>query len=78
MSSTNQPIPAFLEKVVHFPNGKSYEILRSLTDFRKCHDGRPLEARIVFTCKQVADAPSQQDDVEYVMKVKVQYVGNFP
>lgn len=73
MSSPDPDIPAFLDKVVNFSAGRSFEILRPLTDFRKCHDGTPLEARIVFTCKEVgSEITQQQEDHEFVMKIKVQ------
>jgi hypothetical protein len=61
--------PEFLDKVVDFPDGASYNLLHPLTDYRACHVGTPLEARILYTCKQ-SDSDSDQ---EYVVKVKVQY-----
>lgn len=74
MGSLDQRIPKFLTPKIDFPDGDSYELVRPLTDFRKCHDGRPLEARIVFTCRLVASASQgrESEDSEYVMKVKVQ------
>lgn len=72
MANADQQIPAFVDRVVDFPDGKSFEILKPLTDYRKCHDGVPLEARIVFTCRQVKPELSPDMDSEFVMKVKVQ------
>lgn len=73
MGSLNYKIPDFLPKVVDFSEGKSFEIIRPLTDFRKCHDGKPLEARVVFICKEVSSEHAQHGNEEFVMKVKVQY-----
>ncbi|KIW16656.1 hypothetical protein PV08_03844 [Exophiala spinifera] len=62
-------VPSFIDKIIHFDDGASYELLEPLTTYRQCHDGTPPEARIVFTCKQTG-----QRDVgpqEYIMKIKV-------
>ncbi|KAF2096868.1 hypothetical protein NA57DRAFT_78457 [Rhizodiscina lignyota] len=64
--------PEFLDKVVDFPDGASYELVHPITDYRACHDGTPLEARILYTCKWLGSTGDQ----EYVMKVKVQIPGN--
>jgi len=68
MATSIQPSLEFLQKVVDFPNGSSYELLRPITDYRACHEGIPLEARILYTCKQ-SDSDGEQ---EYIVKVKVQ------
>lgn len=69
MATLPSPSLEFLEKVVDFPDGVSYNLLRPLTDYRACHVGTPLEARILYMCRQ-SDSDSDQ---EYVVKVKVQY-----
>lgn len=75
MVEANDAVPAFLDRVINFPEGSSYEIVRPLTDFRKCHDGTPAEARVVVICRLIS--PSSQHDAgeEFVMKIKVQLVG---
>jgi len=73
MSTSTQASPEFLDKIVHFPDGASYNLLRPLTDYRACHDGTPLEARILYICRR----SDSDGDEEYVVKVKVQYVA-FP
>jgi hypothetical protein len=69
MTSSTPPSPEFLDKVVDFPDGTSYDLLYPLTTYKTCHQGTPLEACVVYTCKQLDKETSQ----EYVMKVKVQY-----
>lgn len=69
MSGPSISIPEYIDKLVEFPDAVSYEILRPLTTFRHCHDGTPAEARMVFTCRQVAQGDNSSK--EYVMKVKV-------
>jgi hypothetical protein len=64
-------IPNYLNKVVVFPDGSSYELLKPLATYRSCHDGTPAEARIVLTCRRTDNDSSSQD--EYVMKIKIQY-----
>lgn len=64
-------IPAFLDKVVEFSDGASYQLLRPLTTFRGCHDGIPVEGRIVFTCSRI-DLGDEHSD-EYIMKIKARY-----
>jgi len=68
MATSTQSSPEFLEKVVDFANGSSYKLLRSITDYRACHEGTPLEARILYACKQ----SDSDGDEEYIVKVKVQ------
>lgn len=63
--------PDFLDRIVDFPDGASYKLLDPLTDYRACHDGTPLEARIVYTCRRV----DSDNDVEAVVKIKVQLPG---
>jgi len=63
------PIPPYIDRIIEFDDGKSYELLQPLTTFRHCHDGTPPEARMVFICRlrEQADAGTQ----EYVVKVKI-------
>lgn len=70
MAGSKPPSPDFLDDVVAFPDGKSYALLRPLTDYRACHDGVPLEARILYLCKE----SDKESNEEYVVKLKVQYV----
>lgn len=64
----------FLDRIVSFPNGSTYERLRPITDYRR----DPGEARILFTCRQQSDHGSgssmtnADDDRELIMKVKIQ------
>jgi hypothetical protein len=71
MANEEIGIPAFIEKVVEFPDGTSYKLQRPLTTFRGCHDGVPAEGRIVFTCSRIdlGDRGSE----EYIMKIKARY-----
>ena len=69
MTAATISIPEYIDRVVEFPEAVSYEILRPLTTFRHCHDGRPAEARMVFTCRQVGQGVASSQ--EYVMKVKI-------
>jgi len=69
MADSIEPLPAFLDTHVQLPDGRSYELLQPLTNYRSCHDGTPQEARMVFICKQRG---SQLLAEEFVMKVKVQ------
>ena len=75
MPHADASCPAFIPKVVDFPEGTSYELLQPLTDFRKNQDGTPTESRILFTCRQKRpDLLQQPSDNEFVVKIKVQYV----
>lgn len=70
MASPSPASPEFIDRTVDFPDGATYNLLHPLTDYRACHVGTPLEARILYMCKR-----SESDgDQEFVMKVKVQYV----
>ncbi|KAK4947921.1 hypothetical protein LTR10_013429 [Elasticomyces elasticus] len=69
MTATPISMPVYIDRVVDFPEGASYEITCPLTTFRHCHDGRPAEARMVFTCRQISQGTASS--AEYVMKVKV-------
>ncbi|KAI1622359.1 hypothetical protein EDD37DRAFT_470201 [Exophiala viscosa] len=69
MTAATISIPQYIDRVVEFLEGVSYEIIRPLTTFRHCHDGRPAEARMVFTCRHFAHGNASPG--EYVMKVKV-------
>ncbi|KAK5941244.1 hypothetical protein PMZ80_006521 [Knufia obscura] len=69
MAAPEEAVPIFLDKHVNFPNGRIYELLQPLTNYRSCHDGTPQEARIVFLCKETEPQPLQDD---FVMKIKVQ------
>jgi hypothetical protein len=69
-----QRLPQFLEKSINVQNA-TYEILSPITELRSCHDGTPAESRILFMCRRTAPTP---DDVEVVLKVKVQYVVVMP
>ena len=64
----------FLTKIVDFPEGVSYELLKPLTNFKSCHDGTPAEARILFTCRRLSSASEAEpdSDQEFIVKVKVQ------
>lgn len=64
---------AFIDNNVDFEDGLSFERLQSMTDFRKCHDGFPLEARILFDCQQTAPSRIER---QFVMKVKIQVPDN--
>ena len=83
MADVLQPQPDnFLDQVVSFEDGTSYERLRPLSDYRR----DPGEARILYICKRSTivscngtDALTQQPthgdgDQEFVMKIKIQYV----
>ncbi|KAK7894109.1 hypothetical protein LTR67_006811 [Exophiala xenobiotica] len=63
-------IPPYIDRIVDFDDGKSYELLQPLTTFRHCHDGTPPEARMVFVCRQRARADVGGTQ-EYVVKVKI-------
>jgi hypothetical protein len=69
MTDVTASFPEFLDKVVDFPNGISYNLLHPLTEYKTCHQGTPLEACVVYTCTQL----ESEIVTEYVMKVKVQY-----
>ncbi|KAK6365052.1 uncharacterized protein PV06_09643 [Exophiala oligosperma] len=62
-------IPSFIDKVISFDDGVSYELLRPLTTYRQCHDGTPPESRMVFICKQID--PDDNSSEEYIMKIKI-------
>lgn len=64
-------VPRYIDKIVEFPDGSSFELLKPLATYRSCHDGIPAEARIVLTCRRT-DGESAPDH-EYVMKIKIQY-----
>ena len=73
MKEGDEAFPAFLEKVVEFPDGGRYELLDPLTQLRECQDGTPPEARILLNCRRFNSDSSQYEDDQLVMKVKVQY-----
>lgn len=73
------PVDAMLNKVIHFPDGLSFERRAAMTDLRRDSE----EARILYSCRRglpppdsiangTAEHPTTQD--EYVMKIKIQYV----
>ncbi|KAJ9615747.1 hypothetical protein H2200_001824 [Cladophialophora chaetospira] len=66
-------VPNYIDNIVPFPNGTSYELLKPLATYRSCHDGVPAEARIVLTCRQTQGNSSAEN--EYVMKIKIQIRG---
>ena len=74
MAEAEASCPAFIDKVLDFPEGISYELLQPLTDFRKNQDGTPTEGRILFTCRQIMPDLPQHSKNEFVVKIKVQYV----
>lgn len=63
-------LPAFLDRIIPFPSGASYEILDPITALRSCHDSAPAEARLVATCRQLDTRRSAEI---LIMKIKVQY-----
>lgn len=68
MNADERTVPDFLDLVIDFPKGITYQLLEPLTNYRSCHDGTPLEARMVFLAKRTTP-PS---DDKFVIKVKVQ------
>jgi hypothetical protein len=68
MASSTPSSPEFLEKIVAFSDGTSYTLLHPLTEYETCHYGTPLEACIVYACRQTDDGNGE----ERVVKVKVQ------
>ncbi|KEF59085.1 uncharacterized protein A1O9_03929 [Exophiala aquamarina CBS 119918] len=66
-------MPSFLDRVVEFSDGISYQLLQPLTTFRHCHDGTPAEGRIVYTCSRIDSSIACSD--EYIMKIKAQVPG---
>lgn len=69
MNSEGKSLPIFLDRLVQFPDSTSYELLDPLTNYRSCHYGRPLEARMVFLARRSMPPGS---DEQFVAKVKVQ------
>lgn len=65
--------PQYIDEIVDFPNGCSYQLLKPLATYRSCHDGTPAEARIVLTCRRMECGSSSDNGQEYVMKIKIQY-----
>ena len=59
---------AFIDKTIEFPDGSKFERLAPITDFRK----DPGEARMLYTCRQVAP---DHNNKEFVLKVKAQWPG---
>lgn len=63
------PLP-FLDQILTFPDGTSYQRLEPITDFRQCHGTTPPERRILFRCRRVTspeaasspNAPHNGDD----------------
>jgi len=84
MAEATVSVPAFIDRVVEFPGGVSYELLRPLTTYRHCQDGTPAEARIVFTCRQIASrdgpltATTGAASEGFVMKIKVRFQKSCP
>ncbi|KAK5720234.1 hypothetical protein LTR15_007507 [Elasticomyces elasticus] len=73
MDSTGLANPeAFLERVIAI-NGKSYERLEPMTDYRR----DPGEARILYLCRPNSEDGTKSDDL-CVMKVKVQSASDDP
>ncbi|OCT49265.1 hypothetical protein CLCR_05088 [Cladophialophora carrionii] len=69
MGDSPPVVPGYIDKILKFPDGSSYELLRPLATYRSCHDGTPAEARIVLTCQRT-EADSASTD-EYVVKIKI-------
>jgi hypothetical protein len=76
------PLP-FLDQILTFPDGTSYQRLEPITDFRQCHGVTPPERRILFRCRRIASSegasstpenPSNEskEDDECILKIKVQ------
>ena len=73
------PLP-FLNKILTFPDGASYQRLEPITDFRQCHGVTPPERRVLFRCRRVippgassANCPSNENnEEEFILKIKVQ------
>jgi hypothetical protein len=63
-------VPNYIDKIISFADGSSYELLTPLATYRSCHDGTPAEARVVLTCRRT-DGDSFPG-AEYVMKIKIQ------
>lgn len=68
MNADERLVPDFIDLTVTFPEGTTYQLLDPLTNYRSCHDGTPLEARIVFLANRIT--PPSPD--QFVVKVKVQ------
>ncbi|KIW83504.1 hypothetical protein Z517_02749 [Fonsecaea pedrosoi CBS 271.37] len=73
MAEAAPVLPCYIDKVVEFPDGTAFELLKPLATYRSCHDGTPAEARIVLTCRPCSGDCSPVD--EYVMKIKIQIPG---
>ncbi|KAK5123906.1 hypothetical protein LTR85_002102 [Meristemomyces frigidus] len=61
----------FLDTIVEFNKGTSYERLQPITDYRP----DPGEARILYICRQTQGGRNRSqdsDDEEFVMKIKIQ------
>jgi hypothetical protein len=80
------PVP-FLDPILTFPDGASYERLEPITDFRQCHGVTPPERRILFRCRRFASSEDQasssqvnpsngnkldKEAEEHILKIKVQ------
>jgi hypothetical protein len=77
------PLP-FLDKILTFPDGTSYQRFEPITDFRQCHGVTPPERRILFRCRRVVavspeESPSnenndnnEEEGEEHILKIKVQ------
>lgn len=68
MDAEERTIPDFIDLTVDFPDGITYQLTEPLTNYRSCHDGTPLEARMVFLANRVTPPSPEQ----FVVKVKVQ------
>ncbi|OAL37465.1 hypothetical protein AYO20_03314 [Fonsecaea nubica] len=69
MAEAAPVLPCYIDKVVEFPDGTAFELLKPLATYRSCHDGTPAEARVVLTCRPCSGDCSPVD--EYVMKIKI-------
>lgn len=68
MNTDDKTVPDFIDRIVQFPDNKTFELTEPLTNFRSCHDGTPAESRMVFLANQI-EPPSPE---QFVVKVKVQ------
>jgi hypothetical protein len=66
-----------LDPIIKSSDGRNFERLESITDFRQCHGVVPLERRILYRCRRLSStsssaAPQCNNTDEYILKVKVQ------
>lgn len=61
----------FIDKIIAFPDGSSYQRVQPITDLRK----DPGEGRILYICKKINPATSQPEGDDFVLKIKAQWPG---